>query len=565
MKIGLKLILGFIGVAAIALIVGAIGAVSLATLDEADTRLYEKVTLPIVYVANFTEAFQRTRINIRDMVEASSQEDIEEAATTITALRKELDEQAALYEPTILTEAGQKSFEDFMAARAVYGAELDKIIALARENRDEEAMQILLGRGKNAALAEQEALDVMQNQKVAIGQETALANAALADSATSIMFTAIIIGVIGAISLGVILSLSITRPLNAGVQIALTVSKGDLRIEVPVQYTKRSDEIGHLAKALDEMIGQLRTIAVSIIGAAATVNNGATEISTSAQQLSQGSTEQASSVEEVSASVEEMASSIKQNSDNATETEGRAKAAARDAEEGGVAVADSVTAMKNIAGKISIVEEIARQTNLLALNAAIEAARAGEAGKGFAVVASEVRKLAERSQIAAQEISSLSSSSVAVAEKAGALLTSIVPAIQKTSELVQEISSTSREQSTGADQISSAIMQLDEVIQQNASASEEMASMAEELSTQAEHMQSTIEFFKLDMSLLQGEKKEPTQTRHNVQVAHTGKAIRPNSKPSNQLPAPQSNPETKGGTKGIKVNLNLDKDGYEEF
>jgi len=153
--------------------------------------------------------------------------------------------------------------------------------------------------------------------------------------------------------------------------------------------------------------------------------------------------------------------------------------------------------MKEIAGKISIIEEIARQTNLLALNAAIEAARAGEHGKGFAVVASEVRKLAERSQTAAGEISKLSRSSVEVAEKAGDMLARIVPDIQKTAELVQEISAGSNEQSIGAEQINKAIQQLDQVIQQNASATEEMASTSEELSSQAEQLQDTISFFKV--------------------------------------------------------------------
>jgi methyl-accepting chemotaxis protein len=154
--------------------------------------------------------------------------------------------------------------------------------------------------------------------------------------------------------------------------------------------------------------------------------------------------------------------------------------------------------MKEIAGKISIIEEIARQTNLLALNAAIEAARAGEHGKGFAVVAAEVRKLAERSQKAAGEIGELSTHSVSIAEKAGSMLTLMVPDIQRTAELVQEITASSKEQDAGAEQVNQAIQQLDQVIQQNASAAEEMASTSEELSSQAEQLQETIGFFKVD-------------------------------------------------------------------
>jgi len=192
-----------------------------------------------------------------------------------------------------------------------------------------------------------------------------------------------------------------------------------------------------------------------------------------------------------------MASNIRQNADNAQQTEKIAVKSADDAKGGGQAVEKTVAAMKTIAEKIAIVEEIARQTDLLALNAAIEAARAGEHGKGFAVVAAAVRRLAERSADAAGEISKLSMTSVEVAEKAGGLLSQIVPDIQKTSQLVQEITAASSEQNTGASQINSAIQQLNQVAQQNASASEEMSSTAEELSSQAAQLQDSIAFFKI--------------------------------------------------------------------
>jgi methyl-accepting chemotaxis protein len=189
-------------------------------------------------------------------------------------------------------------------------------------------------------------------------------------------------------------------------------------------------------------------------------------------------------------------------------------------------VSEAVNAMKDIARKISIVEEIARQTNLLALNAAIEAARAGEHGKGFAVVAAEVRKLAERSQVAAAEISRLSISSVEVAERAGAMLSKLVPDIQKTAELVQEISAASKEQAFGADQINGAIQQLNQVVQQNAGTTEEIASTAEELSSQAAHLQNTVAFFKIEET--GGPKPETGHTTartvltasHSVPVSH---------------------------------------------
>jgi methyl-accepting chemotaxis protein len=193
--------------------------------------------------------------------------------------------------------------------------------------------------------------------------------------------------------------------------------------------------------------------------------------------------------------MEEMVSNIKQNADNAQQTDKIANKSAKDAQESGKSVLEAVAAMKEIANKISIIEEIARQTNLLALNAAIEAARAGEHGKGFAVVAAEVRKLAERSQKAAAEINQLSATTLRVSEKSGEMLDKLVPDIQRTAELVQEISAASKEQDTGAEQINKALQQLEQVIQQNASASEEMASTTEELTGQSDQLVSALGFF----------------------------------------------------------------------
>ena len=263
-----------------------------------------------------------------------------------------------------------------------------------------------------------------------------------------------------------------------------------------VQVKERSPQ-DELMRAMSAMVQKLTEVVCEVKNAAANVASGSQELSSSSEEMSQGASEQAAAAEEASSSMEEMTSNIRQNADNAMQTEKIAVKSASAAKEGGEAVTQTVIAMKEIAGKISIIEEIARQTNLLALNAAIEAARAGEHGKGFAVVASEVRKLAERSQKAAAEISDLSATSVDVAEKAGQLLTKLVPDIQKTAELVQEISAGSREQDTGAEQINKAIQQLDQVIQQNAGASEEMASTAEELASQAEQLQCSIAFFKI--------------------------------------------------------------------
>lgn len=247
----------------------------------------------------------------------------------------------------------------------------------------------------------------------------------------------------------------------------------------------------------------LRNITQVISRLVETVKSGSSQLAATAEGLSQGATEQAASVEETSASMEQMVANVQQNSENARITEQIAIQAADDSRQSGHAVDEAVKAMKEIAKKITVVQEIARQTNLLALNAAIEAARAREHGKGFAVVASEVRKLAELSQAAAAEISELSASSVQTAEQAGKMLNELVPRIEKTANLVQEISASSNEQKIGADQINESVQQLDIVIQQNASSSEELAATAEELSNQSNILHTTIHNFFAERDLRQ--------------------------------------------------------------
>ena len=276
-------------------------------------------------------------------------------------------------------------------------------------------------------------------------------------------------------------------------EIAGRVADGDLDIDIE---TKPNDNSSVLY-AMKLMVDKLTGIIAEVRSMGEALSSASEQVSSTAQTLSQGASEQAANVEESTSSVEQMSASITQNTENAKVTDGMASKASNEAAEGGEAVQQTVTAMKSIAEKISIIDDIAYQTNLLALNAAIEAARAGDHGKGFAVVAAEVRKLAERSQVAAQEIGEVAGSSVEMAERAGKLLDEMVPSIKKTSDLVQEIAAASEEQSSGAEQINTAMGQLNQATQQNASSSEELAATAEEMSGQAEQLQTTMSFFKL--------------------------------------------------------------------
>jgi methyl-accepting chemotaxis protein len=344
---------------------------------------------------------------------------------------------------------------------------------------------------------------------------------------------ALVLAIVVATVLALQITRSITRPLQQAVEVADAVALGDT--EVRVQATSR-DECGQLLESLGRMLASTReivraaeriaegdlTVAVAprsekdalgtalrhmldklgrVIGevqnGSAALSGAAGQVSATSETLSQGTSEQASSVEETTASLQQMNASINQNAENARHLAQISSDGARVADESAAAVGRTVLAMKDIAEKISIVDEIAYQTNLLALNAAIEAARAGEHGRGFSVVATEVRKLAERSQTAAKEISVLATSSVKVAEQSGQLLAELAPKVRKGADVVQELSAASAEQAQGVGQVSRAMSQVDQVTQQNASAAEELSSTAEEMAAQAETLQQLVGFFKL--------------------------------------------------------------------
>ncbi|MFT3978521.1 MAG: methyl-accepting chemotaxis protein [Sphingomonas bacterium] len=356
------------------------------------------------------------------------------------------------------------------------------------------ATSLTMGESRDVAFA----LTKVVDELVALQQkEMQAANDATTVDYENARFTMLMLGAIAfllTLAAATYLSLIISRGLKTAGDAMRRVAEGDLTSTVE---SKSRDEIGELLGHVNTMIERLRSVVGDANAAACNVSSGSEQLSASSEQVSQGATEQAAAAEEASASMEEIAANIKQNADNAAQTEKIARQSSRDAEASGVAVEKAVVAMRTIADKIGIVQEIARQTDLLALNAAVEAARAGEHGRGFAVVASEVRKLAERSQSAAAEIGAVSTDTVQAATEAGEMLTRLVPDIRRTAELISEISAACREQDIGAAQINEAIQQLDQVTQQNAGASEQISSTSEELAAQAEELQASIAYFRV--------------------------------------------------------------------
>ena len=500
MKIGLKLIIGFLVVALIAVVVGGVGIFGLGRIARADNDLYASETVPITRLSTMTESMLRAFLAIKDMVQFRGAA-ADSARESIGALRKAFDDNAAVYKQTIGdNQEDMKNFTTLMAEWKAFTDLIDRLVTLDRANKDAEAQTIIEAEGQKDGTAVQTTLESMIGENLASAKAAVEANKALADQITFLMTIVLGVAAIVSILLGVFLARSITRPLAGGVAFADAIAKGDLRNNLDAAFLRRRDEVGTLATALNTMaaktreaVQSIKTIAGEVSGGSSALSasvdqmsKGVQDLSGSAQTLSQGATEQAASGEEVSSSMEEMGANIRHNAEASGQTEAIADKAAKDAKQGGEAVAGTVEAMRLICSKIGVIEEIARQTNLLALNAAIEAARAGEAGKGFAVVASEVRKLAERSQTASSEINKTAQSSVSAAEKAGTLIGGVLETIVKTSDLVREISAASREQNTGAEQINKAIIQLDTVIQNNASTSEELSSLSEELAGQAE-------------------------------------------------------------------------------
>ncbi len=565
-KLGPKLIGSFLLVAAVSGIVGFVGIRNIRAIDEADTKLYEKVTIPLGEMGDMMQLFQRKRVNLRDAVMTG---DADKYGKRLKELDGQITKIEESFTKTVLTEKGKEAFKAYKDADGKYDAVGERILKLVEAGKPKEAEALMRGEGFTVNEGVQKTLDVMQLSKLTIAKETSDANTDMANKSVTFMMVIVGIGIAAGFGFGLFMARSITRPINRFGEVLGSVADGDLTVQSDIQS---KDELGVMSGVLNETITQLREAMLQVQESALAISSASGEISTGNQDLSRRTEEQAASLEETASSMEQITSNVNQTAENARSANTESAKARQVAQDGGTAVTQVIAAMEAInqsSAKINeiigVVDEIAFQTNLLALNAAVEAARAGEQGRGFAVVAAEVRNLAKRSADAAKEIKGLIRESVAkstdgnkIAAHAGETIQEVVVNVQRVTSLVGEIAGATQEQSTGLNEINKAVVSMDEVTQQNAALVEEAAAAAESLDAQAHALNEIVGKFKTGVEV----RREATRAR----TAVTAKpAARQAARPARVANRPTARPELATGRVPVATPSHDDDGQWQAF
>jgi len=541
-KLRTKLLTSFLVVSLITLLIGIIGTTRIHKLNANDSKLYERVTVPLGQISDVSTAFQRIRVNMLVAVHAKDKAQLDDAIKSIEKFRGIIKPNLEAFEKTLLTDDGRKLFAELMEARQAYGVVLDKVLSLAAAGQEAEAQELMQGDARKASTRYQEAIDKLEDAKTEQGKLISSENSKEADSAAMLMYVIMAVAFAASAILGLLLTNSVMDQLGEDPgylqEVSGKIAGGDLNVAFKPQKkeggvyfviqgmvktmkdkiahaeekTAHADEQARLAQIATDEANEAkaraeRAKAEGMMEAAhqleavvEVISSASEELSAQVEQSSRGTEVQSQRVAETATAMEEMNATVLEvakNASQAADSSANARVKALDGAKIVSQVVDGINTMQTVSltmkedmgvlGKqaegigqvMNVISDIADQTNLLALNAAIEAARAGDAGRGFAVVADEVRKLAEKTMVATREV--------------GEAISGIQAGTKKNLENVERAVSTV-EQATGlAHQSGDALQEIVHLVEVATDQVRSIATASEEQSAASEEINRSID------------------------------------------------------------------------